>query len=49
MTGKHGKAASNTEVPRKTLVQALESESELFTTQNIKGKKNIFLECEIKF
>ena len=48
MTGKHGKAASNTEVPRKSLVQALESESELFTTQTIKGKKNISLVCEIK-
>lgn len=49
MTGKHGKAASSTEVPRKTLVEALESESELFTTQSIKGKGNISLVCDIKF
>jgi hypothetical protein len=49
MPGKHGKAASSTEVPRKTLVQALESESELFTTQSLKGKKNISLVCEFKF
>jgi hypothetical protein len=49
MTGKHGKAASNTEVPRRTLVEALASESELFTTQNIKGKGNISLVCDIKF
>jgi hypothetical protein len=48
MPGKHGKAASNTEVPRRTLVQALESESELFTTQSLK-KKDICLVCEIKF
>lgn len=47
MQGKHGKAASNTEVPRKSLVQALESESELFTTQSLK-KKDISLVCEIK-
>jgi len=49
MTGKHGKAASNTEVPRKTLVEALASESELYTTQSIKGKGNISLVCEFKF
>lgn len=47
MNGKHGKATSNTEVPRKSLVQALESESELFTTQTLK-KKDISLVCEIK-
>ena len=49
MPGKHGKPASNTEVPRRTLVDALASESELFTTQSLKGKKNISLVCEIKF
>jgi hypothetical protein len=48
MTGKHGKAVSKTEVPRKTLVEALESESELHTTQTLKGK-NISFACEIKF
>jgi len=49
MKDKHGKATSNTEVPRKTLVTALEHESELFNTQNIKGKGNISLVCEFKF
>jgi len=48
MPGKHGKAASSTEVPRKTLVEALASESNLFSTQNLK-KKELFLEYEIKF
>jgi hypothetical protein len=48
MKDKHGKATSNTEVPRRTLVTALQSESELFNTQNIKGKKDISLVCEIK-
>lgn len=48
MPGKHGKAASKTEVPRKTLVQALESESEYHTTQNLK-KKDLSFACEIKF
>lgn len=49
MSGKHGKATSSTEVPRKTLVKALNSESELFNTQDLKGKKNISLVCDIKF
>jgi hypothetical protein len=49
MPNKHGKVASKTEVPRKTLKDALESESELFNTENLKGKENIFLDCVIKF
>ncbi|HEU4768276.1 MAG TPA: hypothetical protein VFS77_12915 [Pyrinomonadaceae bacterium] len=49
MPNKHGKAQSNTEVPRRTLVEALETESELYTTQEIKGKGNISLVCDIKF
>jgi len=48
MTGKHGKAASKTEVPRKSLVEALASESEFHTTQTLKGK-NLSFACEIKF
>jgi hypothetical protein len=48
MPGKHGKASSKTEVPRKTLVEALESESEFHTTQTLKGKTLSFA-CEIKF
>ena len=49
MPGKHGKAASKTEVPRRTLVEALKSESELQTTESLKGKGNISLVCDIKF
>ena len=49
MKDKHGKAASNTEVPRRTLVTALETESELYNTQNLKGKGNISLVCDIEF
>jgi hypothetical protein len=47
MKDKHGKAVSNTEVPRRTLVKALEAESELFNTQSLK-KGSISLVCEIK-
>ena len=46
MKGKHGKTASNTEVPRLSLVQALESESELYNTQKL-TKKELSLVCEI--
>ena len=48
MPGKHGKAVSKTEVPRKTLVEALASESEYHTTQDLK-KKELSFACEIKF
>ena len=37
MSGKHGKPASKTEVPRKTLKAALESQSELKNTQTLKS------------
>lgn len=47
MKDKHGKVASNTEVPRRTLVKALDGESELFNTQSLK-KGSISLVCEIK-
>ena len=47
MPGKHGKAVSKTEVPRKTLVTALANESEFHTTQSLKGK-NICLTYEMK-
>jgi hypothetical protein len=47
MPGKHGKAVSKTEVPRKTLVEALASESDFHTTQSLKGK-NICLTFEMK-
>lgn len=34
---KHGSEKTNTEVPRETLVKALRRESDLFTTQSLKG------------
>jgi hypothetical protein len=36
MEGKHGHTTSRTEVPRRTLVNALNRESDLFTTQKVK-------------
>jgi len=38
MSGKHGKVSSKTEVPRRTLVTALESGSRLKNTQKLKAK-----------
>jgi hypothetical protein len=38
MDGKHGSAHSHTEVPRETLVDALEHNSDFFSTQQLKGK-----------
>jgi hypothetical protein len=38
MPGKHGKSASKTEVPRKTLVDALKGWSNYHTTEALKGK-----------
>jgi hypothetical protein len=35
---KHGSEENNTEVPRRTLVKALQSETNLFTTQTLAGK-----------
>jgi hypothetical protein len=37
-SGKHGDPAKDTEVPRKTLVEALEKESKYYTTQDVKTK-----------
>lgn len=48
MPGKHGSATSKTEVPRKTLVDALKNESDYFTTQDLK-KKDLCLEHTIDF
>ena len=39
MPGKHGKAASKTEVPRKTLVEALKGSSNYHTTEDLKPKE----------
>jgi hypothetical protein len=38
MTGKHGKTQSKTEVPRRTLLRALETQSKLQNTQKLKSK-----------
>jgi hypothetical protein len=38
MEGKHGSVYSETEVPRIKLVRELQHESDLFTTQLLKGK-----------
>ena len=40
MAGKHG-SPPKTEVPRRPLVEALKKETEFFTTQDLKGVKNI--------
>ena len=37
MAGKHGSEDSDTEVPRRTLVAALKAETELFSTETLKG------------
>ena len=49
MPNKHGKASTKTEVPRQTLKDALDKESKLINTEELKGKKEIFLPCVIKF
>ena len=38
MAGKHGHEHTKTEVPRETLVHALEEETDFFSTQQLKGK-----------
>ena len=48
MPGKHGKSTSKTEVPRKTLVEALKGSSNYHTTESLKGKA-IRLDFEMNF
>jgi hypothetical protein len=48
MEGKHGSVSSHTEVPRTTLVRELQRQSDLFTTQQLKGK-NCFHDTVVKF
>jgi len=43
MSGKHGRKTSNTEVPRRTLVTALESGSQLKNTQELKDQNIVNL------
>jgi hypothetical protein len=50
MAGKHGKDSAKTEVPRKTLVEALESESNYSTTQDLRKASELsnLLEFKLK-
>jgi hypothetical protein len=48
MEGKHGSVSSHTEVPRTTLVRELRRQSDLFTTQLLKGK-DFFHDTVVKF
>jgi hypothetical protein len=45
--GKHGSVSRNTEVPRRKLLDALEAESELYTTQTLRSTKTFWRELEI--
>jgi hypothetical protein len=48
MDGKHGSVYSQTEVPRVKLVRELHRESDLFTTQQLKGR-DFFHDTVVKF
>jgi hypothetical protein len=48
MEGKHGSVYSETEVPRAKLVRELRRQSDLFTTQQLKGK-DFFHDTVVKF
>jgi hypothetical protein len=48
MEGKHGSLYSQTEVPRVKLVRELQRESDLFTTQQLKGR-DFFHDTVVKF
>jgi len=48
MEGKHGSVYSQTEVPRDKLVHELQRKSDLFTTQQLKGK-DFFHDTVVKF
>lgn len=47
--GKHGDPSSNTEVPRKTLEEALKAHSDLHSTIDCKGDKALFDEVTVRF
>ena len=47
MLGKHGSEERKTEVPRKTLVEALDRETDFFTTERL-GAGNFFHDTVIK-
>lgn len=42
MSGKHGDTKRGTEVPRRTLVEALEKETDFFSTQTIKATQDVW-------
>lgn len=46
MSGKHGRTANRTEVPRRTLVGALQAESELRNTQKLPLGMKTFRICD---
>ncbi len=48
MAGKHGSTATKTEVPRKTLIQALESESNFTSTQRLRKSSDLSMLMEIE-
>jgi hypothetical protein len=48
MEGKHGSVYSQTEVPRDKLVHELARKSDLFTTQQLKGK-DFFHDTVVRF
>jgi hypothetical protein len=48
MANKHGSEARGTEVPRKKLIAELQSKSNYFSTQELKGRKNISEEFVIE-
>jgi hypothetical protein len=45
--GKHGSVSRNTEVPRRKLIDVLEAESELYTTQSLRSTTTFWREFEI--
>jgi hypothetical protein len=46
LAGKHGSEARSTEVPRRTLVEALRSQSDFRTTQDIRSKKEFWVDVD---
>jgi hypothetical protein len=47
LSNKHGSKARGTEVPRRTLVDALELKSELRNTQKIRSRKTFWIDQEL--
>ena len=47
MPGKHGKVANKTEVPRRTLLTALETESTLASTADLSFAERTFQICQL--